>query len=203
MLADFSRNYVAYLLPALLEVSIVGSCRGIKSQEMEKLVRSEVDMALALSASGCAWGRALRQKLEQGVNTRKLHKSPTKQPVPPALPFSTCNQNNALNYVIFTQLWTAPFIIARPLPPISSPMTAKRSFRLRKARKPPKRDRSTLSSRRSTVPRGDEELHHRVRSLRSVLPGGSEMGVHELLSEVGSYVMCLELQVSILRCLLK
>ncbi|MQL78623.1 hypothetical protein Taro_011053 [Colocasia esculenta] len=207
MLANFSHNYVAYLLPALLKLSGVGSCRGNKSMEFEKLVRFEVDMALVLSASGFAWSHALKQKLEQGANTKKkgkllLYNSPTKQLVSSSTLPSTCSQKNIALNMVFAKLWTSPFI-ARPLPPTStSPMAAKRRLRFSRARKP-KGYCSTSGSGRMLLREDDQELRLCMRSLRSVVPAGSEMGVRELLSEVESYVVCLELQVSILRSLLK
>ncbi|KAK1290708.1 Uncharacterized protein QJS10_CPB18g00173 [Acorus calamus] len=53
----------------------------------------------------------------------------------------------------------------------------------------------------NTIVGEDEELGSRIRTLRRLLPGGDEMGVCELFSEVQSYVVCLELQVGILRSL--
>ncbi|KAK1323212.1 Uncharacterized protein QJS10_CPA02g01501 [Acorus calamus] len=53
----------------------------------------------------------------------------------------------------------------------------------------------------NTIVGEDEELGCRIRTLRRLLPGGDEMGVCELFTEVESYVVCLELQVSILRSL--
>ncbi|KAK1275444.1 hypothetical protein QJS04_geneDACA004024 [Acorus gramineus] len=53
----------------------------------------------------------------------------------------------------------------------------------------------------NTIVGEDEESGCRIRTLRRLLPGGDEMGVCELFTEVESYVVCLELQVSILRSL--
>uniref|UniRef100_A0A1D1YY85 Uncharacterized protein At4g30180 n=1 Tax=Anthurium amnicola TaxID=1678845 RepID=A0A1D1YY85_9ARAE len=197
MLANFSQKYVAHLLPALLKVGTIRSCRGNNDKEVEKIVRFEVDMALVLSASGFTWSHALKQKLEKKMNLRTLHDSSTSQLVSSTLPFN-CEHQNALN-MIFNELWTLP-PIPRPLRPISSLMDVKPKLSICKAMKP-KRYASTLSSKR-LVARGDEEVHYSLSNLRRILPGGSEMGVHELLSEVGSYVICLEWQVSILRSLL-
>ncbi|XP_072963575.1 transcription factor bHLH146 [Typha angustifolia] len=51
--------------------------------------------------------------------------------------------------------------------------------------------------------RREEELGDVVMSLRRMLPGGSEMALSELLAEVESYVVCLELQVNILKFLVE
>ncbi|KAM0933775.1 putative transcription factor IBH1-like, bHLH domain-containing protein [Dioscorea sansibarensis] len=49
--------------------------------------------------------------------------------------------------------------------------------------------------------RGDEELEFRVRALRKIVPGGEEMNACELLTEMESYVICLQMQVYILKSL--
>lgn len=48
---------------------------------------------------------------------------------------------------------------------------------------------------------GDGELARCIRILQRILPSWGEMGVFELLSEVQSYLVCLQLQVGVLRSL--
>ncbi|CAA6672189.1 unnamed protein product [Spirodela intermedia] len=48
---------------------------------------------------------------------------------------------------------------------------------------------------------GNDELQDRMRILRRILPGGEALGLTELISGVNSYVVCLELQVDVLRSL--
>ncbi|ONK78882.1 uncharacterized protein A4U43_C01F550 [Asparagus officinalis] len=48
---------------------------------------------------------------------------------------------------------------------------------------------------------GEKELACCIRKLQKILPGGNDMGISELLSEVESYVVCLKLQVYVLRSL--
>ncbi|KAH7671727.1 Myc-type basic helix-loop-helix (bHLH) domain-containing protein [Dioscorea alata] len=49
--------------------------------------------------------------------------------------------------------------------------------------------------------RGEEELEFRVRALRKIVPGGEEMNACELLTEMESYVVYLQMQVYILKSL--
>lgn len=47
------------------------------------------------------------------------------------------------------------------------------------------------------------QFRQQLTNLRTLLPGGNEMGVNQLLTEVGSYLVALELQVNVLRCLVE
>lgn len=49
----------------------------------------------------------------------------------------------------------------------------------------------------------NEEISPRLRNLRTLVPGGNQMDMIELLSEVGSYIVCLEIQVNILQNLVE
>ncbi|XP_022153354.1 transcription factor bHLH146 [Momordica charantia] len=54
----FARNYAKNLMASLSKISP-------NHQNLQKVVKFEVDMAMALSASEFAWGHALKQKLLQ------------------------------------------------------------------------------------------------------------------------------------------
>ncbi|KFK40275.1 hypothetical protein AALP_AA3G353700 [Arabis alpina] len=45
------------------------------------------------------------------------------------------------------------------------------------------------------------ELKNRLKELQKLLPGGEQMDMEEMLSEVGSYIVCLELQMIVLNSL--
>uniref|UniRef100_A0A1D1ZLI3 Uncharacterized protein At4g30180 n=2 Tax=Anthurium amnicola TaxID=1678845 RepID=A0A1D1ZLI3_9ARAE len=200
MLASFSHRYMAYLLLALFKVGTTGSCRGNKDKEIGKTVRFEVDMALVVSASGFAWSRALRVKLEQGMDVKKLCWSSARQLITSHTSLSS-KQKNGFNMVeMLDQIWTVPLITVTLSPAISHHIPVNPKLRVRKADKS-KRVGWSLNPKRK-VARRDEELCCCIRTLRRILPGGNVMGVGELLSEVRSYVICLEMQVSILRSLL-
>ncbi|MED6185944.1 hypothetical protein PIB30_062026 [Stylosanthes scabra] len=61
--AVFTRNYMNYLVPAL--VKIKGERSSHYCCEIENVVKHEVDMAMVLSAQGFAWSNALKSKLIQ------------------------------------------------------------------------------------------------------------------------------------------
>ncbi|XP_078438433.1 transcription factor bHLH146-like [Wolffia australiana] len=72
--AVFPSKYIAYLIPALFEVSASTRSGEVGEEEaVKRMVRFVVDMALAVSAeeleprfeTGFAWSRALKRELEQ------------------------------------------------------------------------------------------------------------------------------------------
>lgn len=74
----------------------------------------------------------------------------------------------------------------------------KRSKRLRKSR--PKRNGGVEETTKETE---EQQISQQLTNLRTLLPGGTDMGVNELLTEVGSYLVALEMQVNVLRCLVE
>ncbi|KAF8084813.1 hypothetical protein N665_0699s0026 [Sinapis alba] len=52
---------------------------------------------------------------------------------------------------------------------------------------------------------GDEdgEIEEKLRELQKLLPGGEEMNVEEMLSEIGNYIKCLELQTIALKSIVQ
>lgn len=196
VLASFTHKYVAYLLPALLRVGAVATCREREDEAMENMVRFVVDMALAVSANGFAWSRALKRKLERGANVKKLSNVNESFLISSADIPSSCGEMNGLNVVMMFNELRILSAIARPLAPIGSRASAKpkKVGALKVAR--PRRCSSVRA-----LSGEDEDVRHCVRTLRRILPGGKRMGVCELICEVESYVTCLELQVGILRSL--
>jgi len=165
----FSHKYLSYLLPALLRVA-----NGNRSALIEKIVRLEVDKALVSSTDEFKWSRALKQDLEEGNKSNKLHISSQSR--------SEIDHFRILKRFGCLQAFTA----------IPRPIVIVEATRLRKAGQKSMKKRMT---------RGEGELACRIRILRRILPGGSEMSVFELLSELQSYVVCLQLQVGVLRSL--
>uniref|UniRef100_A0A1J3EVX1 IBH1-like N-terminal domain-containing protein n=3 Tax=Noccaea caerulescens TaxID=107243 RepID=A0A1J3EVX1_NOCCA len=47
------------------------------------------------------------------------------------------------------------------------------------------------------------EIKNRLKELQKLLPGGEEMNMDEMLSEIGSYIVCLELQMIVLKSLVQ
>ncbi|ERN07359.1 hypothetical protein AMTR_s00019p00234780 [Amborella trichopoda] len=87
----FARNYVSYLLPALIKIGSIAD----PDLEVEKLVRFQVDMALVLSAgSGFTWCKAMKCKLEKethGIINMFMKQTPnsTSPPCENSIKFST------------------------------------------------------------------------------------------------------------------
>lgn len=162
--ASFLHRYIGYLLPALAKATgNASSCRQIEDQRLKSMVRFEVDMALALSANGFKWSRALRHKLEH----RKVE-----------IPLITSESQQL-------PMFPATTMIPRSLAFVN-----------------PTRPKSLSISYMSLI-RVEDEYSQRVRTLRKILPGGSEMCLSELLYEVKSYMVCLQLQVNILKSLVE
>ncbi|CAH8344037.1 unnamed protein product [Eruca vesicaria subsp. sativa] len=47
------------------------------------------------------------------------------------------------------------------------------------------------------------EIKKKLKELQKLLPGGEEMNMEDMLSEVGSYIVCLELQMIVLKSLVQ
>ncbi|CAL9089478.1 unnamed protein product [Musa acuminata var. zebrina] len=166
--AGFPCKYVGYLLPALARAT-----SGAKEQNIEQVVRFQVDMALVLSATGFKWSRALKHKLERSDHIIELQRHPIADSIDSKL-----------------QLFLPPTVVVPR--PLSLSLVRPKSLSRR----------SYISSSNNSV-RGDDEFSRRMRALQRILPGGSEMRPRELLSEVKSYMVCLQLQVNILRTLVE
>ncbi|XP_068648815.1 transcription factor bHLH146-like [Aristolochia californica] len=196
--ATFSQNYLNYLLPAMLKLGSFESFNADEGQEKYKLVKDQVDMALAVSARGFIWSHALKQKLKINMNVETLHKS-TRSSLLPV---------HKHNFSVFGEKQL------QLLSPISMPPAIPRPFFLSVSHKTcypaPSSQNSAIISKstcrknrrkRARERDEDEELGRRLATLRRILPGGNDMEVSKLFTEVKSYVVCLELQVHILRTL--
>ncbi|CAA6670333.1 unnamed protein product [Spirodela intermedia] len=168
VLASFTHKYVAYLLPALLSVGAVGTCREREDgAAMENMVRFMVDMALAVSANGFAWSRALKRKLERGANVKKLCNVNESFLISSTDILSPYGEMNGLNVVMMFNEMRILSAIPRPLAPVGYRASAK-----------PKKvaARKVARARRCGSVRAlygeDEDLRHCVRTLRRILPGG-------------------------------
>lgn len=184
---DFSHKYIHYLLPTLIKIGKDRTRSKNENEEIKKIVRFEVDMALVLSANGFAWSHALKHKLERDV-AKSLLQNPTLPPTSLSLLFAYKHNNHALS----------------PLPPLTRPLVqvgSKRNHRFEDSDRLKMSVSRHRSNKRTRISGYEEEIGCRLMKLRRILPGGDEMKASELFSEVESYVVCLELQVSILRTL--
>ncbi|WOL17377.1 hypothetical protein Cni_G26169 [Canna indica] len=178
--AGFSHKYVSYLLPALAKAANNPcSC----TRKIKKAILFEVEMALSLAAVGFKWSHALRNKLKHANLETKLGSSPTCHSAARRID----SMSNCIGIVQNLRIFQASSVVPRPLA-------------LAKGVSP----RTVGFKRGSNENRGsDSEIGRRLRTLRRILPGGHEMNLDELLLEVRSYMVCLQLQVNILRTLVE
>ncbi|WOK92679.1 hypothetical protein Cni_G01370 [Canna indica] len=182
--AGFLYKYIGYLLPALAKAATdLCPCHQTKERKIEKAVRFEVDMALVRSASGFKWSRALKRKLQHGNGESELCEPFTCRLI--AKSFDSSMKSNVEKLHLF-----------RPSVAVPRPLALVTAARPRKS--------ASRRSYRDMIGGGrDDEFSRRMRTLRNILPGGREMCLSELLREAKSYMVCLQLQVNILRTLVE
>lgn len=178
----FARRYVSYLLPALKSNKENEECSNSDVHELQKIVEYQVNMAMVLSTSTdreFAWMRALKQKLQKScLNGKSLFLLPHPRVSRPALSFL---QNPSCSASYKMKKYCS-------------------SSRPRRVR-PHFRPRNLAIKENAKKDEEAEMISRKLVSLGRLLPGGNEMVDDELLEEVGSYVTCLQLQVTILRCI--
>ena len=211
MQESFERKYVNYLVPALTKISKeTSSFDQCIDHEKEKIVRYEVDMALALSAEGFAWSHALKDKLQLNVNTVGRFQSSLTHDDQLPVSFkisssSTYSPNHATmmeNEVDGNQnALLLKKISSNSISNLNHESTTKKSKRAQRTEIEP----GTVKEEGMGSAEEEDESRRRLTYLRNLLPGGSEMMVDDeiLLSELGSYISCLELQVNILRSMVE
>ena len=137
-----------------------------------------VDMAMVLSADESAWSAALKQKLQTNVNAGGFQNSSSHHLTALNSHF-TCGQKS--NCIIEENPNTKP-----------------------KIKKPIRPQSLVLPLRKGNIEESEEEkISCQLKNLRKLLPGGNELDVDVLLTELGSYITCLELQVNVLQCLVE
>ncbi|KAJ6923449.1 hypothetical protein NC652_016931 [Populus alba x Populus x berolinensis] len=181
-----ARNYVNHLVSALMKIK--EDDKYGHDSELQKPVRYEVDMALVMSTPGLAWSQALRSRLHKNINAGRFHDS---------------HHDNSSASLKCPSMH-GPRVLkndanAQGSPRLSPQMRISSSPNGKaKTNKNLKRARSKKEEAKQSE---EEQIGSRVASLRSLLPGGMEMGDDELFSEMGSYITGLEMKVNILRCL--
>ncbi|XP_043720186.1 transcription factor bHLH146 [Telopea speciosissima] len=195
----FFHKYVNYLLPALSKLSKKRSSDVNEDIEHEKMVRFEVDLALVLSAESFRWSHALKHKLSKEKGVKEIQSSPiTTFPNFISL-LQTYKYYNGGSIIIGENIKDG----ITPLPLLIRSLIPNGGGNSKSSKKT-KREEWRNRAKRSVKEVDDEEddkLKCRLKTLGKLLPGGNEMGVCELLSEVESYIVCLELQVSVLQSL--
>ncbi|KAL5769182.1 hypothetical protein ACOSP7_015740 [Xanthoceras sorbifolium] len=187
--STFARKYVNYFMPALLKI-VNEKKRSTCDQndgcicEVHKKVRYEVDMALVMSTEDqlFAWSHALKNNLNVG-NPLKCT--------------GVCDSSSS------TSAHQANFsmkIIRNPNQ--KNPKIQKKKFMRRSSKRVIMAAPRMKNEEEKESNKEEKLISRKMMNLRCLLPGGSEMGADKLLSEFGSYILCLELQVNVLKCLI-
>ncbi|KAH7544681.1 transcription factor bHLH146 [Ziziphus jujuba] len=210
----FTRKYVNYLEPALKKINEKTSSAssntikqngdnvaGELSHQLEKLVRFEVDMAMAVSAKEFAWSRSLEAQL-QLRNVKDVDNVGGFQQHHLAF-----NSHAAYNSSVSLNHPFTPHDYNAMLPSIHISKKYKNSCISKTTREAQVQEVRRSNEEEAKNNCGEEEertIKNGLRQLRMVLPGGKEMGDDvELLTEIASYITCLQLQVNILQCLVE
>lgn len=178
----FARNYLNYLVPALMKIkaksatSVEDSCRNC---DVKKNVKYEVDMAMVFSAQGFAWSEGLKLKLQKdhhvnenvaAANTSFLKSESSTEEGSSRI----CDQNE---------------IVPVDFCANSSSISKSQS-------------KSEMPELEKGLGREDiEDEEEQLKSLRKLVPGGEDICDEEMVGELESYVRCLQMQVNVLQCL--
>ncbi|XWS70958.1 hypothetical protein CRYUN_Cryun03dG0095400 [Craigia yunnanensis] len=211
MQASFARNYVNYLVPALTKISKeISSSDQCIYHEIEQIVRYEVDVALALSAEGFAWSHAFKDKLQLNANNVGRFKSSlTHDQLPASFKISSSSSTYGPNHANIIENEVDDNQTAMLLKKISpnsiSNLNHKSTTKKPERAKREEMEPGTEKEEGMESEEEEDESRRRLTYLRNLLPGGSEMMVEDeiLLSELGSYISCLELQANILRSMVE
>ncbi|KAK7413020.1 hypothetical protein VNO78_04849 [Psophocarpus tetragonolobus] len=179
--ANFARNYMNYLVPALMNIKERSSSENSgHCDDIHNVVKYEVDMAMVYSAQGFAWSNALSVKLQRDranvdsgtsilVENNKVAQGTSSR---------ICGQNCEI--VSLDHLSSNPSL------------------------KPSNKYKDMPEMKRGVKEEGEDEdevINGQFKSLRRLIPGGELMCSEQMVTELQSYISCLQMQVNILQCL--
>lgn len=203
----FARKYVNYLEPVLKKIKDEKSSSNRNQNgevNVSKIVRFEVDMAMVKSASKeFAWSRSLKAQLQHYLASQ-LNR-----------PLSACSrlkdtgivEEKVSNNESSLALTLSSCCNASLMPLMDSNILENPKMMMSKQSSSSRRlmqvseGTSSKEERNYEEEEEEESVKSRLAHLRKLLPGGNEIGDIELLTELASYITCLELQVNILDCL--
>ncbi|KAH1209270.1 Transcription factor [Glycine max] len=171
--AAFARNYMNYLVPALMKIKERSTSSdqhsGYCDDNIQNVVKYEVDMAMVHSAQGFAWSNALSVKLQRDrvnvdCDTTSFGEGSSSSRV--------CGQNCEMV----------------PLDNFPSNPSLKSN---NKCKEMPEMKRGL---REDDDGDEDEVINGQLKSLRRLMPGGEEMCSEQMVTELQSYVSCLQMQ---------
>lgn len=177
--ATFARNYMNYLVPALVKIKEKNSSEhNGHCDDIQNVVKYEVDMAMVYSAQGFAWSNALSLKLQRDRANVDSDETPSFGEEGSSR--KTCGKNCEMV----------------PLDHFSSNPSLKSSNN--KCKDMPEMKRGLREENDDE----DEVINGQLKNLRRLIPGGEEMCSDEqMVAELQSYISCLQMQVNILQCL--
>ena len=179
----FTRNYVNYLVPALMKIKEKSYAEDCSHCDL-KNVKYEVDMAMVFSAQGFAWSHGLKAKLQRDhVN------------VATTTGFAE-NEAGEASSRIYNQNEMVP-------PDFPSNPSSKSQVDEVLVSKPECKDMPEMKNDFAREDNEDEDMiKSQLRSLRMLIPGGEGMCDEQMVTELESYISCLQMQVNVLHCLL-
>ncbi|XP_027368761.1 transcription factor bHLH146-like [Abrus precatorius] len=180
----FTRNYLNYLVPALMKIKEKSSIEDNGHCDINNAVKYEVDMAMVLSAQGFAWSNGLNVKLQRDhVNAVKN---------------TSFVESNEAGTGGYDQNENVPLGFSSN-PSTKSQVEILGSKCESKDMPEVKRD---LAEEKDDDDK-DEDINTKLKRLRRLIPGGAEkMCDEQMVAELESYVSCLQMQVNVLQCLL-
>ncbi|XP_061361742.1 transcription factor bHLH146 [Gastrolobium bilobum] len=179
----FTRNYMNYLVPALMKIREKGSAEDNSHFDIMNVVKYEVDMAMVFSAQGFAWSNGLKVKIQRDhVNVAT----------------STSFLENEAGSEGSSRIYDQNEIV--PLDFSSNPSSKSQEEIL--GSKSKCKDMPEMKKDLTKEDNEDEDINNQFKSLRRLIPGGEEMCDEQMVSEVESYISCLQMQVNVLQCLL-
>ncbi|XP_050941341.1 transcription factor bHLH146 [Cucumis melo] len=179
----FARNYVKHLMTSLVKIS-----HQQQQQNFQKLVRFEVDMAMAQSASEFSWGIALKKKLLQRDDQQEVL------------------GNGSENGFDFS-LQTMKKISHKNLGNEEEDHHEDEE----EEEEEEEEDHHEEEEEEKKEEEEEKEMENGLMKLRKIIPGGDDFSIggnnldeeDDLLKQTESYVKCLELQVNVLRGLVE
>ncbi|CAJ1975885.1 unnamed protein product [Sphenostylis stenocarpa] len=172
--AAFARNYMNYLVPALMKIKERSSSERSGHCDIQNVVKYEVDMAMVHSAQGFAWSNALSVKLQRGRANADSGRTSFGE-----------NKAGEGSSRIYGQNGEMVPLDQFPSDPSLKPSNKHKGM--------PEIKRG-LREEDGDGEDEDEVINDQLKSLRRLIPGGEEMCSELMVTELQSYVSCLQMQ---------
>ncbi|KAK7388112.1 hypothetical protein VNO78_22917 [Psophocarpus tetragonolobus] len=182
----FTRNYLNHLVPALVKIKEKSCIEDSSHCDINNAVKFEVDMAMVMSAQGFAWSNGLKVKLQSDhVHANAAKRNRFLENEAGESSSKICLKNEVV-----------------PMEFSSNPSSKSQveDFGSKSKCKDVSEMKTDLGREDDNE---DEEINNQWKRLRRLMPGGEEMSDDEqMVSELESYISCLQMQVNALQFLL-